>query len=432
MVNLKTVKDRELMRVGNYKLQSGDFSVTREKIAAAVAAHEAGILRKPTIRLGHGDPRFTGDPAVGFVDNLATSDDGDVLYGDLSGVPEWLADIMPSAYPSLSIEGQEDYTDAVGDKHDFVLTGLALLGATPPGIDTLKSVQDVAELYKIAAAREIGGTAIAFTVEAATYRDRTDAKEPWGDVNYADPGYLDRDDQPAEPGHGVKRYPLNDRDHVKSAWSFINEKKNQKPYSSTQLDHIKSAIERAAKKFSITIEAAAAVSQQEGTAAMALPEKIAAALGITADADEAAIEAAWDAHTAATEADVAQRVAAAGAPREGVVQVEASAFDQLRADAEAGRAARDQQIADEDARTVQAAIADGRIAPARKDHWLTALKADREGNKQVLASLAPGLIPVAEMGHGITAPESSGEDQAAQRGYETFMGRLGIDVKGKN
>ncbi|WP_052956747.1 DUF6582 domain-containing protein [Mycolicibacter heraklionensis] len=430
MVNLKTVKDRELMRVGNYKLRSGDFSVTRETIAAAVAAHEAGILRKPTIRLGHGDPRFTGDPAVGFVDNLSTSEDGDVLYGDLAGVPEWLADIMPSAYPSLSIEGQEDYTDAAGEQHDFVLTGLALLGATPPGIDTLKSVQDVAELYQVAAAREIGGTAVAFTVEASTFRDRTDAKEPWGDVDYADPGYLDRDDQPAEPGHGVKRYPLNDRDHVKSAWSFINEKKNQKPYTATQLDHIKSAIEKAAAKFSIKIEAAAAVSQQEG-AAMALPEKIAAALGIAADADEDAVTAAWDAHVAATEAEAAQRVAAAAAPAAGVMQIEASVYDQLRSDAEAGRVARDQQIADEDTRTVEAAIAAGKIAPARKDHWLEALKADREGNKQVLAALAPGLIPVAEMGHSIPAPEG-GEDNVAQQGYETFMSKLGFNPKGGN
>ncbi|UVO12820.1 hypothetical protein NM962_01225 [Mycobacterium sp. SVM_VP21] len=361
---------------------------------------------------------------------MHASDDGDVLYGDLAGVPEWLADIMPSAYPSLSIEGQEDYTDAAGDKHDFVLTGLALLGATPPGIDTLKSVQDVAELYQVAAAREIGGTAVTFTVEAATYRDRTDAKEPWGDVNYADPGYLDRDDQPAEPGHGVKRYPLNDRDHVKSAWSFINEKKNQKPYTAKQLDHITSAIEEAARKFGIKIEAAAAVSQQEG-AEMALPEKIAAALGIAADADEAAIEAAWEAHTAAAEADVEQRVAAAAAPAAGLMQIEASVYDQLRADAQAGRDARDQQIADEDARTVQAAIAEGKIAPARKDHWLTALKSDREGSRQVLASLAPGLIPVAEIGHGITAPET-GEDNVAQQGYETFMNKLGFNTKGGN
>ena len=39
------------------------------------------------------------------------------------------------------------------------------------------------------------------------------------------------------------------------------------------------------------------------------------------------------------------------------------------------------------------------MPPARRDHWLAALDADEEGASVALAQLAPGLIPMEEMGH---------------------------------
>ncbi|UXA06579.1 phage protease (plasmid) [Mycobacterium sp. SMC-2] len=435
MVNLVTVPGIELMRTGKWDLSTGEWECTAKEIAAAIDAHDKGLLRKPVIRLGHNDPRFSGDPAVGWLDNLRASEDGQALIGDMVGVPEWLAEILPSAYPSRSIEGLYDYTAPDGSEHDFVLTGLALLGATRPGVESLQSLQDVARLYDIAAAAQVGGKAIELTVEAATYRDRTTAKEPWGDVDYADPGFLDENDQPAEPGHGVKRYPLNDRDHVKSAWDFINEKANAKLYTPTQLAHIRSAIESAAKKFGITIEAASA-SETEGGAVVALPEKVAEALGIDASADEDAVLAKIAELTPAAAPETAPAAASVAAAAAGVVnglvQIEQAQLDELKAAAAQGVEARARQIAEDDERTVMAAISQGKIAPARKDHWLAALKADRDGTKQVLASLAAGLIPVAEVGHqGVAghvsaegAPDS--EQQAKEYANARIMAALGI------
>jgi HK97 family phage prohead protease len=69
-------------------------------------------------------------------------------------------------------------------------------------------------------------------------------KEPYGDVEYADPGYQS-DKQ--------KRYPINSHDHVKAAWSYINKGDNASKYSSEQLAHIKGRIKAAAKKFGIDI-----------------------------------------------------------------------------------------------------------------------------------------------------------------------------------
>ncbi|ABK68430.1 conserved hypothetical protein [Mycobacterium avium 104] len=412
-----TVPGVELMRVGKWNLSTGEWECTEKEIAAAIEAHEKGILRKPVIRLGHNDPRFSGDPAVGWLDNLRASEDGQALIGDMVGVPEWLAEILPSAYPSRSIEGLYDYTAPDGSEHEFVLTGLALLGATRPGVESLQSLQDVARLYDIAAAGQVGGKAIELTIEAA------DAPKPYGDVKYAD------------PKNG--KYPIDTAEHVRAAWSYINMPKNQKDYSAAELAQIKDRIKAAAKKFGIKIEAGEA-SETEGGAIVALPEKVAEALGIDASADEdtvlakiAELKPPAPAAEPEPEPQPAPVAAAAGVVN-GLVQIEQATLDELKAAAAQGVEARARQIAEEDERTVMAAIGQGKIAPARKDHWLAALKADRDGTKQVLASLAAGLIPVNEVGHqgvagqigfeGAPDPEQQAKDYAHGR----VMARLGF------
>ncbi|WP_231110544.1 phage protease [Mycobacterium avium] len=416
-MNLVTVPGVELMRVGKWNLSTGEWECTTKEIAAAIDAHNKGLLRKPVIRLGHNDPRFSGDPAVGWLDNLRASEDGQALIGDMVGVPEWLAEILPSAYPSRSIEGLYDYTAPDGSEHEFVLTGLALLGATRPGVESLQSLQDVARLYDIAAAGQVGGKAIELTIEAA------DAPKPYGDVKYAD------------PKNG--KYPIDTAEHVRAAWAYINMPKNQKDYSAAELAQIKDRIKAAAKKFGIKIEAGEA-SETEGGAIVALPEKVAEALGIDASADEdtvlakiAELKPPAPAAEPEPEPQPAPVAAAAGVVN-GLVQIEQATLDELKAAAAQGVEARARQIAEEDERTVMAAIGQGKIAPARKDHWLAALKADRDGTKQVLASLAAGLIPVNEVGHqgvagqigfeGAPDPEQQAKDYAHGR----VMARLGF------
>jgi hypothetical protein len=422
VVNLVTVPGIELMRTGKWNLSSGEWECTSKEIAAAIDAHEKGLLRKPVIRLGHNDPRFSGDPAVGWLDNLRASADGNALIGDMVGVPEWLAEILPSAYPSRSIEGLYDYTAPDGSEHEFVLTGLALLGATRPGVESLQSLQDVARLYDIAAAARVGGKAIELTVEAA------EDPRPYGNVTYAD------------PKNG--KYPVDTAEHVRAAWSYINMSKNQKGYSPSELAAIKDRIKTAAKKFGIKIEAAEASDTEEGGAIVALPEKIAAALGLDASADEEAVLAKIAELNPAAETEVVEpepQTVAASAPRavNGLVQIEQAQLDELKAAAAQGVEARARQVAEDDERTVMAAISQGKIAPARKEHWLSALRADRDGTKNVLASLAAGLIPVSEMGHqgvagqiaaeGVPDPEQQAKDYAHAR----IMASLGFSAPTK-
>jgi hypothetical protein len=419
MVNLVTVKNRELMKVGKWAVHSGgEFNVTPDLIKAALSAHEAGVLRKPVIRLGHNDARFTGDPAMGWVDNVRASEDGSTLYGDLVGVPKWLADNMPAAYPSLSIEGMYGYTAPDGTTHDFILTGLGLLGATPPGIGALKSVQDVEALFSdeaiAAAVGEIGGTAVSFTVEAAGN------PKPYGDVKYAD------------PKNG--KYPIDTKEHVKAAWDYINMPKNQKEFSAEELAQIKSRIKSAATKFGIKIEASEA-SQEEGAVVTAISAQLAEALGIDASADEATalakiaeFKTRFEAEPEPQPEPQPEQVAAAAAQL-GLVMVNKEQYDATVAAAAAGQEAREQQIREADEGIVMAAIKDGKIPPARRDHWLGALKADRDGTKTVLASLAKGLIPLVEAGHGFGTEEVPEVDTELQRVEDRVFASLGITKK---
>lgn len=87
----------------------------------------------------------------------------------------------------------------------------------------------------------------------------------------------------------------------------------------------------------------------------------------------------------------------------GLTVVERAQYEATVAAAQAGAEARAQQLREGDERVVDQAIADGKIAPARRDHHLQALAADREGHGAVLAALAPGLIPYAETGHSTQA-----------------------------
>lgn len=58
-------------------------------------------------------------------------------------------------------------------------------------------------------------------------------KEPYGDVTYADPGYK---------ADKKKRYPIDTEEHIRAAFSYINQERNHKGYTSEQVSKIKSRI----------------------------------------------------------------------------------------------------------------------------------------------------------------------------------------------
>lgn len=152
---LKTVGDVQIVKTGiEYPLSSGPTTFTPEDLAAAVNAQTDPSIPQPRIWLGHHDDTRihgerlsgvpSGEPAVGKVCDMRLTADGGCIVGDLTGVPIWLGNIVASAFPSRSIEGRFNVKTPTGKQHRLVITGLALLGVTWPGVGTL---EDIASLY---------------------------------------------------------------------------------------------------------------------------------------------------------------------------------------------------------------------------------------------------------------------------------------------
>ena len=70
------------------------------------------------------------------------------------------------------------------------------------------------------------------------------AAKPYGDVEYADPGY--QADKQA-------RYPVDTAEHVRAAWSYVNQSDNAAKYSTEDLAKVKDRIKAAAKKHGVEI-----------------------------------------------------------------------------------------------------------------------------------------------------------------------------------
>ena len=81
--------------------------------------------------------------------------------------------------------------------------------------------------------------------QSATSIHRRDDVNPdsgekeYGDVKFADPVN--------------NKYPIDTEEHVRAAWSYINQKDNAAKYEKKEVELIKDRIKRAAKKFDIEI-----------------------------------------------------------------------------------------------------------------------------------------------------------------------------------
>lgn len=187
---LSNVPGVELARTGQWSASTGVSTITRDDLAAAVAAMDCPAVRDPIIKLGHTDPRFDGEPAFGRITNLSVRN-ACSLVGDLTGMPGWLGPILASAYPSRSIEGEWNHRCAVGHVHSFVITGLALLGITEPAIGSLAPLDDIAAMwaddYQPALPAQMKGSAMGKTIAAAAtvedirraYYDREQNYDLW-------------------------------------------------------------------------------------------------------------------------------------------------------------------------------------------------------------------------------------------------------------
>ena len=152
MPDVRTITGIELVKLGRWEASNAVFRVTPADLRSAVEAHQAGVKRKPVLKIGHDDDRDS-DPAMGYVDNLRLSADQTTLLGDFVNVPARLAELIPYAYPDRSVEALVDYHhQSTGTTWPLVIDAVALLGAIGPGVSELRSLQAVGDLYGVAAA----------------------------------------------------------------------------------------------------------------------------------------------------------------------------------------------------------------------------------------------------------------------------------------
>ncbi|MFD3748337.1 phage protease [Nocardia sp. NPDC058633] len=451
----------ELMHIGTWSALTGKHTFTADDLAYAVTALDCPAVHRPRIKLGHTDPRFDGQPAIGWIDNMAVVD-GRVLIGDLVGMPGWLATpdesghtVIASAYPQRSIEGIWDYECAIGHTHPFVLTGLALLGVAEPAIGTLQSLQDVGALYGVAASAPSGGTPVvvhmkgsptmpsptprqvAAGVTTEDVRRKFYDSAPWSqwiEEFHLDPLQLiviDDDSgarqrvpvvvDPAGDGtEGVTFGPavpvvVRYDDATPAAPAPEGTPAEPAPaVAASVLRYATRAESRPGRPAAASTPPAPAEGETttEGSSGVEITnEQLAAlrtALGLADDADLAAILAAVQelatkaaedaAAAAAAQAEGAEQVAAGRGP--GTVVVDSERFAALEANDRKLEAFLAKQRKDEVEVALSTALDEGRISPANSEAWRETLANDFDRGRALLATMAPNsAVPVAELGH---------------------------------
>jgi|GEM_PF-6319134 len=129
----------ELLREGIWN----GIKITREIMDQMVAnfEHFKDILRVP-LKLGHNkqQPLTDGMPALGELSKIWIDENG-TMIGEATGMPDIVSKaIKGKLYRDVSIEASFDVTHK-GTDYGAVLTGLALLGADLPAVNTLSDLQ---------------------------------------------------------------------------------------------------------------------------------------------------------------------------------------------------------------------------------------------------------------------------------------------------
>lgn len=153
-----TVPDVELVAVGmEWPTSPEPTTLTLEHLVdMMVAGNDDPLIRAPRVKLGHSrlqpgedgltelgdfDIAWEGAPIFGTARNLRLSPGGSRLVADLVEVPDWLADAIPSAWPSRSCEWTGPVLTEGGKSYSAVLTAVALLGERQHAIKNLADVQ---------------------------------------------------------------------------------------------------------------------------------------------------------------------------------------------------------------------------------------------------------------------------------------------------
>jgi hypothetical protein len=206
-----------------------------------------------------GSARFSADladtPHGRAIDSLVKPkqdpDDPDDVDPFLKGVSirgAWSGKVSTVMHDGMPVEKGEnlhifglDYTATPG------VLGAEIDSYRPAGMAARESATGMHLIYESISEGQVETTTVEEKGAPPTKSGAAAApptKAPAG--TYADPGYQ---------GDKAKRYPLDTKARAKAAWSYINQAKNARNYTSAQLKRIKGRVKSALNKFGVEVSA---------------------------------------------------------------------------------------------------------------------------------------------------------------------------------
>jgi hypothetical protein len=152
---LDTIFGVELVSIGQWLTSTGPREFTKAMLDAIIASQDDPSIKPPRLILGHtpdeepymesvspnGKDGFFGEqPTIGKFVNLRMNDAENTIIADLVGVPKWLAEILPTAFPNRSVEVYYNVTTAKA-KYAAIMPRVAALGINLPAVASLADLQ---------------------------------------------------------------------------------------------------------------------------------------------------------------------------------------------------------------------------------------------------------------------------------------------------
>lgn len=387
MATVRDLHDVDIIATGTFGASTGRATVTRDDLVDILRAHADDLVDRAPLKIGH-ESKFNddegigeGNPAFGWVipERIDDRDDGtSVLVGSIKGVPRKLADVLPHAYRRRSAELMYGVKTSAGRKYRAVLTGLAVLGATPPAVKTLR---DVLAYYS---GDDVTGDPVTVHLSDPTGGTADDTTPDTGAIPHETPAPGDDDTDSTDPTR--KDHPVTIPDIIKA----LSDAPEDADPVKVLTDLLAKAKDEAEGKPDAALSDDAPTPAEE-TAARTNP----------ADVKPAGANAAEKTGIAQT----AEQAAAEGErPAAGTVTLSADTYRQLLADAETAKAKRAEDM-------VEAAFAAGKITATEKPVYLSAAVESPTMTARILDGLA-SRFSTTERGHD-NAPETTPNDPAA-------------------
>lgn len=454
MGDLVNVENIEVVQTGlEYKLASGPRTFTVDDLHDAVESQNDAAIKAPRLKLGHTANiglLEDGQPAIGTLGNMRLEKNGHLVLADYVGIPEWLAKVLPSAYPARSIEALTGVKTNTGNQWKMVITDLALLGVVWPGVSTL---DDIKALYSkdgpdsiqiLTTKQEVedmanGQSAAAGSIQAQVnnddilrqYREQKTPDQMWWWVHamMRDPDELIVEDE--EHGqlyripYAIKGEIIEFSEPVPVKIVFKDKKvKKQESTKAARAElsmvlaagdregfnrmTIASGMDPVALRNALGLEDDATDDEVKAALASAgyimPPGQESSAPGRAAGSEQPGTNDAGAATppSSSTQPDVensgesrnnpatAQPTVVPPAPvaasSSDIMRVDRATLDQLRADAALGRQAHTRLVEGDRDQIIEAAIASGKIMPSRREHWQRKWAADEQEVRTLLTA----------------------------------------------